>query len=210
MRGLLVVLALLPIRALAQCVDDDACKGDRVCRNGQCVDPLSWDISETAGQPVVAPPSTREPKAAFAHRVVLWGYPLATLAGAVLGSFSGVALVQLPVEIEYGLQPNLSVYIGAAPTLGSAGGVSVFGLGLGGGARFFPLSGAAPRGVFVGGGLGLGFVGPFVTFDVSIGGGYRWLFDNGFSVGVGGGLNLVSIATGGFPVYLSVPLGYAF
>lgn len=191
MRTLLVLLAFLPLRALADCGSDADCKGERVCRSGQCEDPPPVSVGR-------------------APRMVLWFHPLGTLAGAILGSINGYALFMLPVQFEYGLQPNLSLTATVTPEIASSGGVSAFGFALSTSARWFPLSNAAPRGFFAGGGLSLEVAGPFVVFDVSLGVGYQWLWESGFAIGVNGGLGFVSLARGAMPIYLNVPIGFAF
>ena len=40
--------------------------------------------------------------------------------------------------------------------------------------------------------------------------GYQWVFDNGFSIGVGAGISLLELATGHIGLTYSLPIGIAW
>jgi hypothetical protein len=124
------------------------------------------------------------PGAARARERTLTFNPLAILFGV------------FNAEYEQALGPNMSMFVGPSLIYLSALDTSVLGLGLTGGLRYFVGSGRAPKGFWVGPQVGLSYV-SLTANDTTVAGaaigvggllGYTWLFNSGFVVSLGGGV----------------------
>lgn len=223
-RILFLVGALgLSTAALAQCTRDTDCKGDRVCDQGVCVDPSQrqggGELSPPPPPPpppreeVRRPPSRRPPaddggsvSAGWTHADrpnLLVTHPLTTVGALILGQ-PAIILV-LPAEYERAITPNVGLYGQLSVLFGTGAAGSAFGLGILGGVRFY-FFGDAPAGFYGSGALGAGSGG----FLFTLGAGYTWIFDGGFTIGVGGTINPLAIVAGFFPIGINCPIGFNF
>ncbi|HYV43484.1 MAG TPA: hypothetical protein VFA20_01440, partial [Myxococcaceae bacterium] len=135
-------------------------------------------------------------------------HPLTIAGGLILGATSGITVLSLPVELEYAITPNVSVFGQVAPLYVTSAIGSGAGILLGGGARAYPF-GEALRGFWVGG-LVAGGVASNLSFDLQAQAGWAWVFDNGFYLSVGGSISFAGLLAGAIPIGVLVPIGFAF
>jgi len=156
---------------------------------------------------VLGMPKPEQPKglATGERKMVLKLHPLPAIGGPTLGVF------MLPVELETAANPIVSLYVIGSPLLlvNGAGG----GFALSGGVRGY-LSGTAPDGFWLGAQLGVsnltaGAV-SVTAVDLQPQLGYQWVFDSGFSVGLGVGLSVDQLMRQQFPLTFVLPLGVAW
>jgi len=190
--------------ASAQCTKDTDCHGDRICQQGSCVSPAPPPPRVSAPPPAAA----GAPVDLSSRRLALKVHPLTILGGIIVGAASGVTILSLPVELEYALAPNVSVFGQAAPLVVTSPLGTAAGLILGGGARLYPFA-QALQGFWVGGLVAAGVAGG-LTYDLQAQAGWAWVFDNGFYLSVGGSLSLAGLLAGGIPIGLLVPIGFTF
>jgi hypothetical protein len=140
-----------------------------------------------------------------ARKTALKFHPLPAIGGPLLGVF------MLPLELEFAVSPNLSVYAIGSPLvlLSGAGG----GVALNGGVRGY-FSGNAPDGFWLGGQVGVTTLGTsygsVTSVDLQPQIGYQWVFDGGFTIGVGVGLSVSQLAAGQPPMTFTLPMGIAW
>jgi hypothetical protein len=147
------------------------------------------------------------------RKTVFKVHPLATVGGLVLSAMSNGTMFLVPMEMEFALAPSFSVTTSATPMFLSVGYTSGVGLGLGGGLRGY-FSGNAPDGFWLGAELqaalvATGYSGA-IGVDLQPQLGYQWVLDNGFTIGVGGGLSIGQLAAGKPSFSFQVPIGYAW
>jgi len=199
-------LALLwSSHASAQCTKDTDCRGDRICQQGTCVSPAPPppNVSAPAPGPAAAPVEMGS------RRLAVKVHPLTLVGGLILGATTGITVLSLPVELEYALAPNFSIFAQGSPVVVS-GALGTFpGLLLGGGARFYPLS-QALNGPWVGGMLAGGVSAGGFSGDLQIQAGWAFAFDFGLYLSVGAALSFSGLVAGGIPVGLLVPVGLTF
>lgn len=151
--------------------------------------------------------------ASYSRKTVLKAHPLATVGGMILSAMTSSTVMVFPVEMEFAMAPNVSLYGIVAPTVVSSGSTTVYGAALSAGLRMY-ATGHAPDGFWIGGHVGtLWLTGNFasgVSVDLQPQAGWQWVSDNGFTIGVGAGISLVSLASMQPAYTLVIPIGFAW
>ncbi|HEY8208328.1 MAG TPA: hypothetical protein VIG99_12650 [Myxococcaceae bacterium] len=132
------------------------------------------------------------------HKTVFKTHPLPMMFGMAGG------LLMVPVELEFAVHPNAGLYVLATPFLGAASGFA-----MNAGAHLY-VSGNAPDGFWIGGQVGATMFPSGVSLDLQPQLGWQWVHDSGFTIGIGTGVSLASIASQRFPLVFSVPVGFAW
>jgi len=168
----------------------------------------SQSSTTTTNDDVLGMPKPRQlndPATGGEHKMVLKLHPLPAIGGSMLG------VLMLPVELEGALSPAVSLYVLGSPLLlvNGAGG----GFALNGGVRGY-LSGNAPDGFWVGAQLGVtslssGYLSA-TAVDLQPQLGYQWIFNGGFTVGLGVGVSIDQLVREQFPLTFVLPLGVAW
>src|SRR5262249_21793721 len=145
---------------------------DRACRQGIC---LLREPPPEAGTRRLALKLDPGPIVTAAGQ----GYLLSRVIGLPTND------IFLPAELEYAITSNLSVVGLLAPLLTVSGAGLAYGLIGGAGARLFPFL-EAFRGPWIGFyAAGVLLSQEPLAFDLRAQLGYSWVFDNGFTIGVG-------------------------
>jgi hypothetical protein len=135
-----LVMFASPLAANAQCKADVDCKGDRICENGQCVDPRT-KRADTPPPPAPPPPPKAEGdgvKVTIRDSGPVDEDPGTgwTLPAGIIGLVAGVGVLSLGIASavtfdDFDISPGVPLGIGALGLLAVAGPITFVGAGSG-------------------------------------------------------------------------------
>ena len=205
----LILISVLA-SSLAQAGDDQRSPGSAEIAGDKVFFPSQEsdaDIREALG---MGPEKQWNPDA---RKTVIKLHPAAAAAGLALSALSSTTILMLPVELEHAVGPNVSLYGMAVPMFMATRLQSVGGIGLNGGVRAY-FSGNAPDGFWLGGQVNATLLASSsvggISFDLQPQVGYQWILENGFTIGLGGGLSLGALMNAQPALTWQVPIGFAW